>query len=220
MIDNLKKTYTGKELDLTLKAYDFAKQAHANQKRASGEEYFTHPCAVAQILLDLGLDGATVAAAFLHDVIEDTPVSEGDIRKEFGEEVLELVLGVTKLEQIEFTSLEEEQAANFRKIFVAMAKDIRVIIIKLADRLHNMRSLNYLSPVRQQRMARETLEIFAPLAGRLGISQIKCEMEDLCLKYIDPEQYEFLATQMDIRWRESELLVKNVVGKIQGLLDE
>ena len=220
MIDNLKKTYTGKELDLTLKAYDFAKQAHANQKRASGEEYFTHPCAVAQILLDLGLDGATVAAAFLHDVIEDTPVSEGDIRKEFGEEVLELVLGVTKLEQIEFTSLEEEQAANFRKIFVAMAKDIRVIIIKLADRLHNMRSLNYLSPVRQQRMARETLEIFAPLAGRLGISQIKCEMEDLCLKYIDPEQYEFLATQMDRRWRESELLVKNVVEKIQGLLDE
>ena len=187
ILKRLEKTYNGNDLVLLKNAYDFARKAHVNQKRASGEEYFIHPCTVAGILVDLGLDAATVAAAFLHDVIEDTPVSEGDIKKEFGEEVLELVLGVTKLEKIEFTSKEEEQAENFRKIFVAMAKDIRVIIIKLADRLHNMRSLNFLSYERQQRMAKETLEIFAPLAHRLGISQIKCELEDLCLKYLEPE---------------------------------
>ena len=185
ILDKIKGAYAGKDLVLLNKAYEFAEKAHENQKRASGEAYFIHPCTVAGILVDLGLDAETVAAAFLHDVIEDTPVSEGDIKKEFGEEVLELVLGVTKLDKIEFTSLEEEQAENFRKLFVAMAKDIRVVIIKLADRLHNMRSLNFLSVERQQRMARETLEIYAPLAGRLGISQIKCELEDLCLKFID-----------------------------------
>ena len=163
ILKSIEQAYIGKDLALVKSAYDFAKKAHENQKRASGEEYFIHPCAVAQILVDLGLDAATVAAAFLHDVIEDTPVSEGGIRKEFGDEVLELVVGVTKLEKIQFHSKEEEQAENFRKIFVAMAKDIRVIIIKLADRLHNMRSLNFLSIERQQRMARETLEIFAPL---------------------------------------------------------
>ena len=179
-LQKLENTYKGKDLVLLKKAFDFARKAHVNQKRASGEEYFIHPCTVAKILVDLGLDAATVAAAFLHDVIEDTPVSVGDIRKEFGEEVLELVVGVTKLDKIHFNSKEEEQAENFRKIFVAMAKDIRVIIIKLADRLHNMRSLNFLSSERQQRMAKETLDIYAPLANRLGISQIKCELEDLC----------------------------------------
>ena len=136
VLEKIRETYGGADLALCEKAYEFAKKAHANQKRASGEEYFTHPCNVAKILIDLGLDAATIAAAFLHDVIEDTPVSEGDIKAEFGDEVLQLVLGVTKLEKIEFTSKEEEQAENFRKIFVAMAKDIRVILIKLADRLH------------------------------------------------------------------------------------
>ena len=170
ILTRMENTYNGKDYALLKHAYDYSRKAHVNQKRASGEEYFIHPCTVAGILIDLGLDAATVAAAFLHDVIEDTPVSEGDIRKEFGDEVLELVVGVTKLEKISFTSKEEEQAENFRKIFVAMAKDIRVIIIKLADRLHNMRSLNFLSLERQQRMARETLEIYAPLADRLGIS--------------------------------------------------
>lgn len=220
ILESLEKVYTGKDLALCYKAYDFAKKAHENQKRASGEDYFSHPCAVASILVDLGLDSATVAAAFLHDVIEDTPVSEGDIKKEFGDEVLELVLGVTKLEKIEFTSKEEEQAENFRKIFVAMAKDIRVIIIKLADRLHNMRSLNFLSKERQQRMARETLDVFAPLADRLGISQIKCELEDLCLKYLDPDFYEYLSTNVDERMRENEGLVEHVVNDVKKLLDD
>ena len=219
-IDVIKENYSGKDLDLVLRAHDFAKKAHTNQKRASGEDYFTHPCAVAEILVNLGLDAATVAAAFLHDVIEDTPVSEGDIKKEFGDEVLELVLGVTKLERIEFVSHEEEQAENFRKIFVAMAKDIRVIIIKLADRLHNMRSLNFLSHERQIRMARETLDIFVPLADRLGISQIKCELEDLCLKYLDPDFYEYLITNIDLRVKEGGEFVDQVVGSLKKILED
>lgn len=220
ILEDLKQKYQGKDLELCQKAYDFAKKAHTNQKRASGEEYFTHPCAVAKILVDLGLDAATIAAAFLHDVIEDTPVSEGDIKEMFGDEVLELVLGVTKLERIEFVSKEEEQAENFRKIFVAMAKDIRVIIIKLADRLHNMRSLNFLSKERQQRMARETLDIFVPLADRLGISQIKCELEDLCLKYLEPDFYEYLITNIDERVKAGTEFVDQVVENLKTLLAE
>ncbi len=220
ILTRLENTYNGKDYAMLKRAYDFARKAHVNQKRASGEEYFIHPCTVAGILIDLGLDAATVAAAFLHDVIEDTPVSEGDIKKEFGDEVLELVVGVTKLEKIQFHSKEEEQAENFRKIFVAMAKDIRVIIIKLADRLHNMRSLNFLSVERQQRMARETLEVYAPLAHRLGISQIKCELEDLCLKYLEPEFYEYLSTNIDERLKENVELVDHVVEEVKGILNE
>jgi relA/spoT family protein len=220
VLERIRQVYTGDDLSLCERAYDYAKKAHANQKRASGEEYFTHPCAVASILIDLGLDAPTIAAAFLHDVIEDTPVSEGDVRQEFGDEVLELVLGVTKLEKIEFTSQEEEQAENFRKIFVAMAKDIRVIIIKLADRLHNMRSLNFLSKERQQRLARETLDIFAPLAGRLGISQIKCELEDLSLKYLEPEFFEFLVVNINQKVKERREFVDFVVKEINGILVE
>lgn len=220
VFERLENTYSGKDLELCEKAYDFAKKAHENQKRASGEEYFIHPCTVAGILLDLGLDAATVAAAFLHDVIEDTPVSEGDIKKDFGDEVLLLVQGVTKLERIEFNSREEEQAENFRKLFVAMAKDIRVIIIKLADRLHNMRSLNFLSVERQQRMARETLEIYAPLAGRLGISQIKCELEDLCLKYLEPDFYEYISINVEERLKESVGLAEHVIADVKEMLAE
>ncbi len=220
ILKRIEEKYNGKDVALLKRAYDFAKRAHANQKRASGEEYFSHPCTVAQILIDLGLDSATVAAAFLHDVIEDTPVSEGDIKKEFGEEVLELVLGVTKLDKIQFTSKEEEQAENFRKIFVAMAKDIRVIIIKLADRLHNMRSLNFLSMERQQRMARETLDVYAPLAHRLGISQVKCELEDLCLKYLEPDFYEYLTTNIEERVKANTDFVDQVLSEVKQILSD
>ena len=213
-------SYTGEERAMLLRAYAFAEAAHEGQKRASGEAYFIHPCAVAKILMELGLDSATVAAAFLHDVIEDTPVTEEDIRSNFGDEVLELVSGVTKLDKIEFRSQEEEEAENFRKSFVAMAKDIRVIIIKLADRLHNMRSLNFLSKERQVRMARETLEIYTPLAGRLGISQIKCELEDLCLKYLEPEAYEFLVASIHQKLYERHNFVDYVVKEIKNILDE
>ena len=212
--------YAGTERETLVRAYHYAEQAHSGQKRASGEAYFIHPCAVAKILMELGLDCATVAAAFLHDVIEDTPVTEEDIRREFGEEILRLVAGVTKLDKIVFKSREEEEAENFRKIFVAMAKDIRVIIIKLADRLHNMRSLNFLSKERQIKMAQETLDIYTPLAGRLGISQIKCELEDLCLKYLDPEAYEFLVENIHQKLYERHNFVDFVVKEIKKILDE
>ena len=212
--------YTGEDREMLVRAYHYAEKAHEGQKRASGEEYFIHPCAVAQILIELGLDSATVAAAFLHDVIEDTPVTEEDIRKDFGNEILGLVLGVTKLDKIVFKSREEEEAENFRKIFVAMAKDIRVIIIKLADRLHNMRSLNFLSKERQIKMAQETLDIYTPLAGRLGISQIKCELEDLCLKYLEPEAYEYLVENIHQKLYERHNFVDFVVKEIKSILDE
>lgn len=214
------ENYIGDDRALLIKAYNFASAAHANQKRASGEPYFIHPCAVADILVELGLDSATVAAALLHDVIEDTSATEEEIRREFGDEVLTLVNGVTKLERVVFKSREEEDAENFRKIFIAMAKDIRVIIIKLADRLHNMRSLNYLSEERQQRMARETLDIYAPIAGRLGISQIKCELEDLCLKYLEPAAFEFLVENIHQKLEERNNFVDFVVNEINGILAE
>ena len=221
MVTTLKKieeNYFDREYETLIRAYDYAQAAHVNQKRASGEPYFIHPCAVAEILIDLGLDSATIAAALLHDVIEDTSSTAEDIRREFGDEVLALVSGVTKLERIVFKSQEDADAENFRKIFVAMAKDVRVIIIKLADRLHNMRSLNFLSFERQQRMASETLEIYAPLAGRLGISQIKCELEDLCLKYLDPEAYEYLVYNIRERLSERKDFVAQIVEEIKELM--
>ena len=220
VIEKIQKNYTAEDGQLLLAAYNYAEQMHSGQKRASGEPYFTHPCAVAEILIDLGLDTPTVAAAFLHDVVEDTPATEEDILKRFGKEIMTLVDGVTKLDKIHFQTHEEEDAENFRKIFVAMANDVRVIIIKLADRLHNMRSLNYLSTERQQRISRETLEIFTPLAGRLGISQIKCELEDLCLKYLDPEAYEFLVKNIHQKLEERKSFVEFVVNEIKEILKE
>ncbi len=218
ILEKIKSAYSPKDSEMLVRAYDYAAAAHANQKRASGEPYFIHPCAVADILMDLGLDAATIAAALLHDVIEDTSSTAEDIKNAFGDEVLALVSGVTKLEKIVFKSKEDENAENFRKIFVAMAKDVRVIIIKLADRLHNMRSLNFLSFERQQRMASETLDIYAPLAGRLGISQIKCELEDLCLKYLDPEAYDYLVYNIRERLSERKEFVNQIVEEIKELM--
>ena len=217
-LEKIEQFYNLEDRDMLFRAYEYARAAHADQKRASGEPYFIHPCAVAEILMDLGLDAATIAAALLHDVIEDTEATAEDIKREFGDVVLNLVNGVTKLEKIVFKSKEEENAENFRKIFVAMAKDVRVIIIKLADRLHNMRSLNFLSHERQQRMAKETLDIYTPLAGRLGISQIKCELEDLCLKYLDPEAYEYLLYNINQKLSERQEFVNNIVGEIKDLM--
>ncbi len=220
LIEKIHNNYSAEDRELLLSAYTYAEEMHSGQKRASGEPYFTHPCAVAEILVDLGLDTPTVAAAFLHDVVEDTPATEDDIKQKFGKEIMTLVDGVTKLDKIHFQTHEEEDAENFRKIFVAMANDVRVIIIKLADRLHNMRSLNYLSNERQQRIAKETLEVFTPLAGRLGISQIKCELEDLCLKYLDPESYEYLVTNIHQELNDRKNFVDFVVEQIKLILEE
>ncbi|MCH5142469.1 MAG: bifunctional (p)ppGpp synthetase/guanosine-3',5'-bis(diphosphate) 3'-pyrophosphohydrolase [Clostridiales bacterium] len=220
LLEKIQKNYSENDREVLMAAYNYAEEMHRGQKRASGEPYFTHPCAVAEILVDLGLDTPSVAAAFLHDVIEDTAATEEDILKRFGKEILTLVDGVTKLDKINYNTHEEEDAENFRKIFVAMANDVRVIIIKLADRLHNMRSLNFLSNERQQRIAKETLEIFTPLAGRLGISQIKCELEDLCLKYLEPEAYEFLVTNIHQELIERQNFVQFVVDQIKEMLKE
>ena len=220
VLDKISENYPESDRDLLFSAYRYAEEMHEGQKRASGEPYFTHPCAVAEILINLGMDTPSVAAAFLHDVIEDTAATKEDVRARFGSEILTLVDGVTKLDKIQFASHEEEDAENFRKIFVAMANDVRVIIIKLADRLHNMRSLNFLSEERQQRIAKETLEIFTPLAGRLGISQIKCELEDLCLKYLDPEAYEFLVTNIHQELEERKSFVEFVVQQTKKIIDE
>lgn len=223
-MDNLlskMKYYYGDSYYQTLdKAYTFAMSAHKGQKRASGEDFITHPYHVADILVDLGLDDSAVAAALLHDVVEDTLVTREQLQKEFGEEICMLVDGVTKLEKINFLSKEEEQAENLRKMFVAMAQDIRVILIKLADRLHNMRSLAYLSKERQISMARETLDIYAPIAGRLGISNIKCELEDLCLKYLEPEAYNNLAETISTRRIERQEFVVLVIEDLKKMLKE
>ncbi|MFM7221011.1 MAG: RelA/SpoT family protein [Nodosilinea sp.] len=175
--------------NLVCRAFEFAYNLHAGQQRASGEPYICHPVAVAGLLRDLGGDSAMVAAGFLHDIVEDTDTTPEQLEQEFGEEVRQLVEGVTKLSKFNFESKTERQAENFRRMFLAMAQDIRVIVVKLADRLHNMRTLEPLPAEKQRRIARETMEIFAPLANRLGIGRVKWELEDLSFKYLDPDSY-------------------------------
>ncbi len=219
LLVKLRKTYPDKYSDIK-RAYEFAKQAHAGQKRISGEDYFIHPCAVADILASFGFDSSTVIAAFLHDVLEDTPVTPEELKEMFSEEILELVEGVTKLDKLQFVNHEEAQAENFRKIFFAMAKDLRVIIIKLADRLNNMRTLSYLPPEKQQRIAKETLDIYAPLAGRLGISFFKCELEDLSMKYLMPDEYKFITESVNQRRSERQGFLNTICAQITDKLHE
>lgn len=217
---SVEEKYSQEECEVILRALDFAINAHDGQKRVSGEDYVIHPILVAQILVDYDLDQSTIVAALLHDVVEDTEYKIEDIIREYGEEVATLVEGVTKLDKINFTSKEEEQAENFRKIFIAMAKDIRVLLIKLADRLHNMRSLKALSRPRQIAMATETLEIYAKLAGRLGISKIKSEFDDLCLKYLNPEKYQEIVELVNVTKEDRQRLVGLVVDQLQTILKE
>jgi len=206
--------------DLIRRAYALAEEAHAGQYRASGELYVMHPLATALILAEMRLDPVTIAAALLHDVPEDTAVSLERIQKEFGPEVTQLVNGVTKLSAIEWGSLEQGEAESLRKMFLAMAEDVRVVLIKLADRLHNMRTLDALLPASRKRVASETLEIFAPLANRLGIWNIKSELEDLAFKHLEPDKYQELAALVAEQGPAREAYVQQVVAVLQTKLRE
>lgn len=211
---------TPKEVVEVRNAYAFAEQAHDGQLRMSGEPYITHPLAVAFILSELQLDATAIIAALLHDVVEDTAVTDANIVQNFGAEVAALVDGVTKLKRIKFDSREEQQAENLRKMFMAMAKDIRVLIIKLADRLHNMRTIRYQTPQTQSRKARETLEIFAPLAHRLGINTIKWELEDISLRYLNPQQYYRIVNLMARKRQEREQFIDGVMDLLRDKMAE
>ncbi|MEX2355497.1 MAG: bifunctional (p)ppGpp synthetase/guanosine-3',5'-bis(diphosphate) 3'-pyrophosphohydrolase [Thermaerobacterales bacterium] len=210
----------GVDYDLIDRAYQYSLSAHQGQQRASGSAYIEHPLAVGVVLADLQLDLKTIAAALLHDVIEDTGITLEDLRREFGEEIALLVDGVTKLRRIEYQTHLEMQADNLRKMFIAMARDIRVILIRLADRLHNMRTLSALRPDKQRRVARETLEIFAPIAHRLGISTIQWELEDLALQYLEPERYRELAESIPPQRRERERFIETVIREMHRRLHE
>mgnify|MGYP004469876433 CR=1 FL=1 len=215
LIARIRKYHPSTDVSLIEKAYQLAVKAHGNQCRKSGEPYIVHPLWVAIILADLEMDKETIAAGMLHDVVEDTEVTEEEIRKEFGGEVALLVDGVTKLGRLSYSSDKlEVQAENLRKMFLAMAKDIRVIIIKLADRLHNMRTLQFMTPVKQKEKAKETMDIYAPIAQRLGISKIKTELDDLALKYSQPEVFYDLVKQINARKTEREEFVEQIVEEV------
>ena len=198
-----------------MKAYNLANEKHKDQKRSSGEPYIIHPLNVAYILADIGLDESTISAALLHDVVEDTDVTDEQLRKEFGNEIADMVAGVTKLSNIQFASVEEQQAEDYRKMFLAMGKDIRVILIKLADRLHNMRTLKFLRRDRQIANAKETMELYAPLANRLGLYSLKWELEDLSFKYLEPEEYHELVEGINKKREERLQFIEKIMDDIR-----
>ncbi len=221
LLQKLKKNFSDAEFQELKAAYDFSAAAHEGQKRQTGEPYFIHPCAIVNILVDLGFDDvSTLVAAFLHDVLEDTPVTSDELEQKFGKEVLELVEGVTKLDKIKFVSAEDEQAENLRKMFFAMAKDYRVIIIKLADRLHNMRTLDALKPEKQIKIATQSLKIYAPLAGRLGLSFVKCELEDLAMRYLYPDDYYELVEFIKTKSKERQQFIEKICDELKAKLQE
>ena len=213
-LSKVRHYYHPTEVSKIYDAFEVAQKAHEGQFRASGRPYITHPTIVAVILVDMGFDVPTISAALLHDTVEDTYVTDADLREKFGDEIADLVAGVTKLDKIQFHNKEEEQTENMRKMFFAMAKDIRVMMIKLADRLHNMRSLMYLSPEKQQVIAKETLDIFAPIAGRLGISSVKSEFEDLFLKYLYRKADDEIAQGIALQKTAREKLVETFIFKV------
>ena len=220
IIAAVQKYQPNANVELIRKAYDLAHAAHAGQKRASGEEYIIHPLSVARILTQLQIDVVTISAALLHDVVEDTTYTLEQMEEIFGPEVAMLIDGVTKLGRIEYKSKEEQQLENYRKLFLAMAKDIRVIMIKLADRLHNMRTLRFMREDKQKRIAKETIEIYAPLANRLGISSIKWELEDLCLRYLEPETYYDLVESVKQKRKERQVFIQESIEQIHKKLVE
>ena len=223
LVDRIIKYHPTKDFSMLENAFNLAVSAHKGQLRKSGEPYIIHPLKVAYILADLELDMETIVAGILHDTIEDTPYTYDDVERLFGEEVANLVDGVTKLGRLSYSvsiSKEEIQAENYRKMFMAMAKDIRVILIKLADRLHNMRTLNYMTAAKQKEKAQETLDIYAPLANRLGISKVKVELEDLCFKYLYPEEYKDLVAKIDLKREECLTYVNSIVAQLKEKMEE
>jgi GTP diphosphokinase / guanosine-3',5'-bis(diphosphate) 3'-diphosphatase len=220
IVDRVKSYHPGADTSLIAKAYEYSHKAHDGQKRKSGDPYFIHPVSVAGILTDLRLDTASVCAGLLHDVVEDTKATLEDIDREFGSEVAQLVDGVTKLTKIEYTSKADRQAENFRKMVVAMARDIRVLLVKLCDRLDNMRTLEHMSPEAQERIARETQDIYAPLANRLGMARLKAELEDLSFRYLEPDAYRDLANKVQKTQKEREKYIADVCRTLQSRLAE
>ena len=218
LLDRVRSYQPEADLSLVRKAYDFSAKAHEGQTRRSGEPYVQHPVAVAGVLTVLKTDVAAVVAGLLHDTLEDTVATPAELEHEFGKEVVHLVDGVTKIGKITFRSYEEKQAENFRKMLLSMADDIRVVIIKLADRLHNMRTLEHLSEAKRQEIAQETLEIYAPLANRIGIGWVKNELEDLCLKHLKPDVYEMLRVRVAKRDEDREQYIKEVRDLVEKAL--
>ena len=211
---------SGGDIEVVRRAYEFTQEVHRGQLRVSGEPYDIHPLAVAGLLVEFKMDATTVAAGLLHDVLEDTATSKAVLVERFGGDIAELVDGVTKIGKLAFASREERQAENFRKMLVAMARDIRVLLIKLADRLHNMRTLHYLPPEKQRAIGRETLDIYAPLAHRLGMAKVKGELEDLALKALHPEVYDDLQRRVAKRRLEREAEINQVITIITTKLSE
>ena len=220
LIKIIEKYMSKEEVDLVMKAYEYAKDMHKDQKRKSGEPYIIHPVNVAIILADLDMDIETIIAALLHDVVEDTSATYDDVKKMFGEDVANIVDGVTKLNKLNYKSSEAFQAENLRKMILAMNNDIRVIIVKLADRLHNLRTLEYMNEEKRKQKAKETIEIYAPLAGRLGIFKIKWELEDLSLRYLDPQGYYDLVEKINKKRSEREKEIGEIIKRISAELDE
>lgn len=214
LVDKIKAYNPACDFAVLDKAYAMSKKAHDGQMRESGDPYISHPLEVAHILADLELDCTTIIAGLLHDTVEDTSCTQEDIKEQFGEDIAMLVDGVTKLDRIPYTTKEEQQAENLRKMFMAMAKDIRVILIKLADRMHNMHTLKYMPPEKQIEKARETLEIYAPLAHRLGISKVKWGLEDICLRYLHSAEYYDLVEKIAKKRREREAFIINIKDEI------
>src|SRR6266446_5255178 len=208
------------DLSIIKKAYDFSLKYHQGQSRASGDPYLVHPLEVALVLAEMKMDPVAVAAGLLHDSVEDTSVTIVDLRKEFGEQVAHIVEGVTKISKIDFATREEQQAENLRKMMLAMVDDIRVVLIKLADRLHNMRTLEHLPPERQQKIARETLEIYAPIAHRLGMGKIRGELEDLGFRYVDPIGYQQVHDAVESRRKAGEVFITRVEAVLRDGLKE
>lgn len=213
-LSKCKESYIPEEYQMILYALDFAKDCHKGQKRISGDDYITHPIGAARILIDYGMDFVCISAALLHDVIEDTGCTSEILRKKFGEEISNLVESVTKLSKMKFNSREEEQTENYRKLFMSVANDSRIIFIKLADRLHNMRTLKSLPENKRQRIARETIDIYAPIASRLGFSKIKVELEDLCFEHLFPKEFAELSSALEVKRKEYMVFVNRIIDKL------